>query len=680
MTTTWTTTQTEVTWIAVDDPSVTWTVQVGGTGGGGAASRDGVASTGRTTIFDHDTLTDPIANGGRNLNSWPDGSSCGFFAEGGTVYMAGPGGDVGVGEGITLTEVVGNDPALNRSAIKFVAGDPVASVWTGGGPIIDTGTTLYVILHTEELLGGSVEYQYLGLGKSTDRGNTWSWVRELVMPQITRAQVQATPTFNAPQGPGPTVTDGTYAYIFFTDRLTDGTLVRVAVGRVPLATIETAPFQKWTGTAWSASGDPAPLIPNHLISWQGYDVVEHDDGYGVLAAGVRDGGTYYYHLSAVNQWDGRPPQLVDSQQRGEELYRTYWSGDVARPKYLGSDGGTLFLVAADSESDRWDTNTLDAVTLTPADYESDLTPYQRPLVLNTELGQTVHDMGRAGTAPTLLSALDANSTIILPPIGSQNTEVEVVNLTDFVGAPGPVTVTCQSDDSLPLGVPVLQPWDCFRFSANAAQRIWVGRSRGSALPPTNWRIIPASRFVSSPDAGYGSPLFSFDSTSATVTLNGGTSLLAPSDYRITDTITKLIFEVTASSLTSGQSLNVVCYNADEHGLPTTLRWSKSHVVGTLVQVHQVTVVPSDGVNFPFDGSRFLVGIHNPNNNSVTLRGVRPDITRFSGAGGASFGGISTPTGQTTPDADMSSYSLHSSANTSTRLGVSQTVPWVAARS
>lgn len=78
--TTWTTTQTEVTWTAVDDPSVTWTVQVGGTsgGGGGATNLDGLTDVVITAAASGDILR-------HNGTNWVDTPGTDHFEAAGAV-------------------------------------------------------------------------------------------------------------------------------------------------------------------------------------------------------------------------------------------------------------------------------------------------------------------------------------------------------------------------------------------------------------------------------------------------------------------------------------------------------------------------------------------------------------------------------------------------------------------
>jgi hypothetical protein len=180
-------------------------------------------------------------------------------------------------------------------------------------------------------------------------------------------------------------------------------------------------------------------------------------------------------------------------------------------------------------------------------------------------------------------------------------------------------------------------------------------------------------------ANYGTPAARMDlTTTATVAALAGYAYLAYGDRVTTADLSRLMFEITATSLTAGQAVNVVCYEQAANGLPGELAWSESVTVGTTVGIigHNVGA----GVRLPDNG--YFIGMHNPvgNSGTVTFRVGRPVDAPFGGLGASVtlWSGVVAQPGAT-PAADMSGFTLNSAANTATRLGPNQTAPIVLVR-
>lgn len=313
-----------------------------------------------STVATHAELIDP---GGINLQIWPDGSACGFFTRSGTTFMVAPGGDAIAGDGVMLTEVVANDPTVNRATRKTIGSGPVGATWLGaGGGVHDTGTDLYLITHVEEIVN-TYGWWYIGMSKSTDNGATWVYQYDIVLPLLDKPSLAQ----EAPLGNGALIEHEGYLYLFHQAILADGSTVKFAVARASVASVEadTNEWATWTGTAWVDGGVPAELLPDSVAFMQpsAFDVIEVGvDGHGLL---FTDGnaGTYYLYSPDLLRWDLHQPQLVHPANNTEELYRTFWSGDPDHPKRL-TDSGTLFVVSSASGFfDRWTDNKLVAYDL-----------------------------------------------------------------------------------------------------------------------------------------------------------------------------------------------------------------------------------------------------------------------------------------------------------------------------
>lgn len=321
-----------------------------GSGGGGSLDRGVTAKANAPTLVA--SHADLFA---AELSTWPDLSVGGFFTRDGTTYMVAPGGNHGgAGDGVMVTEVVDGDPTVNPRGRVAISDAPAEATWVGVYAVYDTGSTLYGITHVEET-HSDLAYWYIGLSKSTDDGETWTYVTDLLHPQAEAGTVAAADGF------GPFVVHDGYVYLLATDTRTDGSGVSLTAARASLASFlaETPEFAKWTGTDWVVDGEPADIS---VAGWSMSDCAHLPDGGGFIGFfpghnGDEFVGTYTLWSPDLVNWSTLPPHVVHLPNAVEESYRLYYSGDPEDPKLL-RDGGMLFVVESDGGAVRWDTNRL----------------------------------------------------------------------------------------------------------------------------------------------------------------------------------------------------------------------------------------------------------------------------------------------------------------------------------
>ena len=146
-----------------------------------------------------------------------------------------------------------------------------------------------------------------------------------------------------------------------------------------------------------------------------------------------------------------------------------------------------------------------------------------------------------------------------------------------------------------------------------------------------------------------------------VGIAAGSMVLAPGRATNGQTIPYLSFQVTASSLSAGQSVYVVFYGVD----PTTgkldaLLVSKSTVVGTGIGFFDIAGGGSTYPTVPF-----WVGIHNPSSNAgaVTILSTNAINSRTGRKSFLNRGALYAPSQGTTPPSSVSSYTYSTAGAT-----------------
>jgi hypothetical protein len=150
----------------------------------------------------------------------------------------------------------------------------------------------------------------------------------------------------------------------------------------------------------------------------------------------------------------------------------------------------------------------------------------------------------------------------------------------------------------------------------------------------------------------------------------GDLLLVPA-IATADTVTRLGWEVTASSSTGSQKFAIVCYSPRSNGLPGALAWSEDFDAVTV----QAAIATTTTGRTIADGS--FVGVHVPSTNagSVTFRSATP-VTSYvmapNSASSASRFVLHVATGAATPPSDLSSYTVGLATANSTTLNLTNT--------
>ena len=204
---------------------------------------------------------------------WPDGNM-GAIYHNGTNYVFAPTTNPGTVQFTlsnlnTWTSGISLDtPATN---IQFGGSNAFDQNYVGGGAVYYDSASGYLIqmYHGENWFGGSgggPSYAALGLAYSTDFGNTWNKLGEVISPQS--ARVNGGVDCQADVGVGTLLVVGSYFYAYYTDTPTNCGNLALAVARAPIATVIAAAeagtpftsgigtlFMKYTGSGtWNGDG------------------------------------------------------------------------------------------------------------------------------------------------------------------------------------------------------------------------------------------------------------------------------------------------------------------------------------------------------------------------------------------------------------------------------------------
>ena len=205
---------------------------------------------------------------------WPDGNM-GAINRNGTNYIWAP--TVGSAGG-SVQATVSNlnswsgNVTLDTPATNIPVGGSGAfdQNYVGGGAVYYDSASGYLIqlYHGEQWFGGSGSpfYAALGLAYSTDFGNNWHKLGEVISPQA--ARVNGGTNCQAEVGVGTLVPVGGYLYTYYTDTASDCTSLGIAVARASISSVIAAAtagtpfasgagtlFMKYTGSGtWTGNG------------------------------------------------------------------------------------------------------------------------------------------------------------------------------------------------------------------------------------------------------------------------------------------------------------------------------------------------------------------------------------------------------------------------------------------
>lgn len=213
------------------------------------------------------------------------------------------------------------DPAVNPNcpSYGYMGGGPVYQVpegMTGAGDLL-------VTYHAE--LPIDALYAALGLAKSTDNGQHWTDLGEIV--RLNQAYEVGLDGWEIGDGPLVLSPDGKYFYLYFPDWMANGTLhtttsagvdttTRVSVARAPVSSVleaafgserpHTVPFEKFYKGNWDLQpglgGASTDLMPNNSSQERGYIDIHYNSALQRYVMIISNDTTFYYaeSIDALN--------------------------------------------------------------------------------------------------------------------------------------------------------------------------------------------------------------------------------------------------------------------------------------------------------------------------------------------------------------------------------------------
>lgn len=297
----------------------------------------------------------------------------------------------GTANEIVRTTVTGTAPNLSiiggitRTAITGAPTADSADVLGGKCYYDADNDQLLMVTHTNRNstgLGSGI-WSCVGIAKSTDWGDTWSYLGDVVQVEI--AQSSDDVADNAIGSFSPyVVTDDGYFVVFHKDQLADGTVVAHTASRCLLADFisdcaaDTAPtFSKWDGTAWTEAGLGGAgalllgAVPNDGL-YDHVDVMKVPALGGYLMIATQPiGSTLDQHrvsfaeapegpwLPFADPWLGREPS------DGVNLYYTMFGSDWTEPWVLQDDAEVWSLRVNQPTAGSWTTFSVDVTRYYP---------------------------------------------------------------------------------------------------------------------------------------------------------------------------------------------------------------------------------------------------------------------------------------------------------------------------
>ena len=340
-----------------------------------------VSSAAGTRLADHASLV------ARGLDTFPDGlvsvvptalpGIYDFYANQGD-GSDGQGGSLGTGYGRTRGTL--QDPFATVLAARGPMVRPIAPVdYMGGGAIWRDPTTggLVMFYHREVYTREAGEptgafWSSMGAAVSTDSGNTFVDVGEVLTPDIERLSPHRGPSGNGPGDFSTMVRDG-WLYAYYNDNLEDGNMV-LAVARTSVAGLSAAiaggaapVFWKYRGGAFSEpglGGTPSAVAEgfNPSVAYSSC----RDEYIMVATSYTSDTGSM---LSVMTSPDGiawSPPEALYRALAPYRIYNTLLGDRVSPEGNRVVTGAALKVLAVNfaSSTDFWATHEVRLIDIT----------------------------------------------------------------------------------------------------------------------------------------------------------------------------------------------------------------------------------------------------------------------------------------------------------------------------
>ncbi len=192
---------------------------------------------------------------------------------------------------------------------------------------------------------------------------------------------------------------------------------------------------------------------------------------------------------------------------------------------------------------------------------------------------------------------------------------------------------------------------------------------GLSIEPAQRRILPTAKW-SGMSGHYGTPMYESADAVAAGSYSAGLMWGGICNIGGAPTLTNMSFEVSASSLTAGQSVTIACYALDANRFPTgTPLWTETKVVGTGTGVFDVATTNA----LPASGCALFILNPSTNAGAVSIYNYQPTGPYFGGTRTVmARSGLISTTGLASPP-DLTSYTM-STAAASGVLAMQQRIP------
>jgi hypothetical protein len=296
-----------------------------------------------------------------NLKWWPDGVMGVLSNNTGYIFFAANGGKIAQTAGTLDNPISGiSQPIL---VIKNMKNE---YQYSAGGPIYRDFTTgnLLMFYHAEKWPNGTEYkrfYSLLGMAKSTDGGNTWNDLGEIVTPEIRFGENYLPVEVEG----APFIVKGDYFYVYFSDYLASGRHNNLAVARAKVQDVVKAasesngvvPWFKFYEGTWSEPGlggrSSALENGNPEIRWFDVSLNEYLGKYlmAVSARNLNNNNINLYLVESTDGlvWDNRKPIAGEP---GESFYTTIVSTG-SESRISGQQFYIYYTFSGIGEFDRW---------------------------------------------------------------------------------------------------------------------------------------------------------------------------------------------------------------------------------------------------------------------------------------------------------------------------------------